>query len=98
MRPSVSHLFRSIPLSLRGATVAVLLTGMGKDGALELRQLRDSGALTIVQDRSTSAVYGMPGEAIKHDAAGMILPPAQIGNTLHALGQRPASTLPVSES
>lgn len=96
MCPSVSHLFRSIPLPLRGATIAVLLTGMGKDGALELRELRNSGAMTIVQDRATSAVYGMPGEAIKHEAACMILPPAEIGNTLRALGQRPASDPPVS--
>src|SRR5690606_12915475 len=48
MRPAVSHLFRSVPQELRAATVAVLLTGMGKDGAEELKRLREDGAVTIV--------------------------------------------------
>lgn len=86
MRPSVSYLFRSIPRNLRGATAAVLLTGMGKDGALELKCLKDEGALTIVQDRATSAVYGMPGEALKLGAARLVLEPKGIGKTLRAYG------------
>jgi two-component system chemotaxis response regulator CheB len=95
MCPSVSHLFRSVPAPLRAATVAVLLTGMGKDGAQELRGLKESGALTMVQDRATAAVYGMPGEALKRDAATLVLAPLEIGKTLHALGQKPASGLPL---
>ena len=87
MCPSVSYLFRSIHKSLCRSTAAVLLTGMGKDGARELRQLKENGAITIVQDRATSAVYGMPGEAIKQDAARLILDPAEIGKTLRAFGQ-----------
>lgn len=86
MCPSVSHLFRSIHKDLCRATVAVLLTGMGKDGAHELRLLKENGALTIVQDRATAAVYGMPGEAIRQDAARLILNPVEIGKTLHTLG------------
>jgi two-component system chemotaxis response regulator CheB len=63
MCPSVSHLFRAIDPELRPATAAVLLTGMGKDGAAELKLLREHGALTIAQDRASAVVYGMPGEA-----------------------------------
>lgn len=84
MCPSVSYLFRSIPKELRGATAAALLTGMGKDGALELKRLKDGGALTIVQDRATSAVYGMPGEALRLDAAKLVLEPKEIGKALRA--------------
>jgi two-component system chemotaxis response regulator CheB len=85
MCPSVSHLFREIAPELRPATAAVLLTGMGKDGAVELKQLRDQGALTIVQDRASSAVYGMPGEALRLEAAMLVLDPPGIGKLLQRL-------------
>lgn len=89
MRPAVSYLFRSLAPELRPATVAVLLTGMGKDGALELRRLRDDGAVTIVQDRASAAVFGMPGEAVRLDAAQLVLAPPQIGRTLRAIANNP---------
>jgi two-component system chemotaxis response regulator CheB len=89
MRPAVSYLFRSLAPELRPAAVAVLLTGMGKDGALELRRLRDDGAVTIVQDRASAAVYGMPGEAVRLDAALLVLAPRQIGRALHAIANNP---------
>jgi two-component system chemotaxis response regulator CheB len=89
MRPAVSYLFRSLAPELRAAAVAVLLTGMGKDGALELRRLRDDGAVTIVQDRASAAVYGMPGEAVRLDAALLVLAPQQIGRALHAIANNP---------
>jgi two-component system chemotaxis response regulator CheB len=88
MCPSVSHLFQSIHEDMRPSTVAVLLTGMGKDGAQELRRLRDGGALTIVQDQASSAVYGMPGEAIRHGAATLVLEPAEIAKALHAASRQ----------
>jgi len=93
MCPSVSHLFRSVHPDLRPATVAVLLTGMGKDGALELKELKDDGALTVVQDRASSVVYGMPGEAIRQDAAMLILDPVEIGKILHGIASKPLSDL-----
>jgi two-component system chemotaxis response regulator CheB len=89
MCPSVSHLFRGVDAELRPATVAVLLTGMGKDGAAELRQLREQGALTIAQDRASSAVYGMPGEALRLDAAMLVLEPPEIGKLLQRLAADP---------
>jgi two-component system chemotaxis response regulator CheB len=93
MRPSVSHLFRTLPDELRQGAVAALLTGMGKDGAQELKQLREDGAVTIVQDRASAAVYGMPGEAVRLDAALLVLAPAEIGKTLRAIANNPGSTL-----
>lgn len=92
MCPSVSHLFRAIDPELRPATAAVLLTGMGKDGAAELKQLREHGALTIAQDRASSVVYGMPGEAVRLDAAMLVLQPSEIGKLLARLPTEPFPT------
>jgi two-component system chemotaxis response regulator CheB len=85
LRPSVSHLFRSIAQVLGPAAVGVLLTGMGRDGAEELKTLKEMGAITIAQDEASSVVYGMPGEAIRLDAATYVLPPVTIAATLVAL-------------
>ena len=95
MCPSVSHLFRCVHPDLCARTVAVLLTGMGKDGALELRALKDKGAVTIVQDRASSAVYGMPGEAIRLDAAKFVLAPAEIGKILDGMRHGPSGMVPL---
>jgi two-component system, chemotaxis family, protein-glutamate methylesterase/glutaminase len=84
LRPSVSWLFRSMAANLGSGAVGVLLTGMGKDGAAELRQMRDRGSMTIAQDRESSVVHGMPGEAIALDAAVQILPADRIAQALIA--------------
>jgi two-component system chemotaxis response regulator CheB len=78
LRPSVSHLFRSVAYAYGSRAVGVLLTGMGKDGAWELKLMREQGAVTIVQDKETSVVHGMPGEAIKVGGATYVLPPEKI--------------------
>lgn len=89
IRPSISHLFRSAG-SVYGANMAaVLLTGMGKDGAEELKELKDKGAVTIIQDRESSIVYGMPGEALKLGGAELILTPEKISAVLDTLAKRP---------
>jgi two-component system chemotaxis response regulator CheB len=54
--------------------IGVLLTGMGADGANGLLAMRARGARTIAQDKDTSVVWGMPGEAVKRDAASEVLP------------------------
>lgn len=77
-KPSVSVLFRSLAASVPSATLAVLLTGMGKDGAAELKLLRERGALTVAQDSGTAVVFGMPGEAVRINAAEFTLTPDQI--------------------
>jgi len=73
LRPSVSFLFRSVASVYKKHAVGILLTGMGKDGAKELKLMRDKGAITIAQDEKTSVVWGMPGEAVKLGAAQQIL-------------------------
>jgi two-component system, chemotaxis family, protein-glutamate methylesterase/glutaminase len=76
--PSVSALFRSVASVYGGHAAGVLLTGMGKDGAAELKILRDRGGVAIVQNRESSVVFGMPGEAIRIGAADHILSPDEI--------------------
>ncbi len=83
--PSVSHLFRSVAEVFRDRSIGILLTGMGKDGAHELKMLRDRGSITIIQDRKSSVVYGMPGEAERIGAAQYILPADAIGKKLEDL-------------
>jgi two-component system chemotaxis response regulator CheB len=78
IRPAVSFLFRSIANTSGARAVGVLLTGMGRDGADELKLLKDKGAVTIAQDAETSVIHGMPGEAIRLGAALYTLPPEQI--------------------
>lgn len=78
VRPSVSFLFRSVREVYGDMAIAILLTGMGRDGADELRLLKDAGAVTIVQDEQSSVVHGMPGEAIKLGAAMYVLSPEKI--------------------
>jgi two-component system chemotaxis response regulator CheB len=81
-RPSVSVLFRSVAEHYGSRAVGVLLTGMGRDGAKELRLMRERGAVTIAQNEETSAVHGMPGEAIKLKGARYVLPPDRIVSVL----------------
>ena len=85
LRPSVTHLFASLAQNYRAHAIGVLLTGMGDDGAAELKQMKDAGAVTIAQDKASSLVHGMPGEAIKLQAANYVLSPAEIVVTLEKL-------------
>jgi two-component system, chemotaxis family, response regulator WspF len=84
-RPSVDVFFGSAARLFRGPITAVLLTGMGRDGARGLKTLRDAGHHTISQDQSTSAVYGMPKAAAAINAASEILPLQKIGPRLREL-------------
>lgn len=85
LRPSVAALFRSVARVYGEKTVGVLLTGMGTDGAQELRLMKEQGAVTIVQDPESSVVHGMPGEALKLGAAMYTLPPEAIVAVLKRL-------------
>ena len=84
-RPSISHLFDSVAACYGRESIGILLTGMGRDGADGLRRMRDAGALTIAQDEASSIIFGMPGEAVRLNAAVEVLPPAQIAEQLWAL-------------
>lgn len=85
LRPCVGRLFRSVAESLGSRAVGVLLTGMGRDGALELGLMRERGAVTIAQDECTSIVYGMPREAVRLGAAVHVLPQEEIAGMLIGL-------------
>jgi two-component system, chemotaxis family, protein-glutamate methylesterase/glutaminase len=92
LRPAVSYLFRSLAQICGSSAIGVLLTGMGKDGAAELKRMKDLGAVTIAQDRGSSIVHGMPGEAIELGAATHILSADRIAGALIAqLGRKNAS-------
>lgn len=83
MCPSISVLFRSVAEAFQKFAIGVLLTGMGKDGAEELLLMKNRGAITIAQDKDSSIVYGMPGEASSLGAAMYILPPDLIIETIN---------------
>ncbi len=67
-KPSVEVLFHSAEQLFASKCVAVMLTGMGDDGAQAMKSLRDAGAHTIAQDEASSVVWGMPGQAVKRGA------------------------------
>src|ERR1700733_10553637 len=85
LRPSVSYLFRSVAKAYGQSAIGVLLTGMGKDGALELKLMKEQGAVTIAQDKESSVIHGMPGEAIRLGGATYVLPPEKISTMLTTL-------------
>jgi len=81
-KPSVNVLFDSVVENWKGEAVGVLLTGMGKDGAVGLLAMRDHGFYTLTQDEESCAVYGMPKAAIQLDAAQVVLPLTEIASKL----------------
>lgn len=85
IRPAISCLFRSVAETFGANSLGVLLTGMGRDGADDLKLLRIRGAITIVQDRESSLIFGMPGEAVKINAADYILAPEAIARFIAQL-------------
>ena len=81
-RPAVDVLFRSASVAYSGNVLAVVLTGMGSDGAKGAAVLKRAGARVFVQDEATSIVWGMPGSVVAAGAADEVLP---IGEIAHAL-------------
>jgi two-component system chemotaxis response regulator CheB len=83
--PGVDATFTSVAEMYGQTAVGVLLTGMGRDGATGLKRIRDLGGLTIGQDESTSAVYGMPAAAMSADAVDYQLPLPEICQAVYRL-------------
>jgi two-component system chemotaxis response regulator CheB len=84
-KPSVEVMFRSVAQNVGSNAIGVMLTGMGADGAIAMREMRDAGAINIIQDQATSVVWGMPGEAFKLGAANYVLPIDKIAAQILAL-------------
>ncbi len=89
-RPSASYMYGSVARAVGKRTIAVILTGMGRDGVRGLMRVRDAGGTVIAQDESSCMVFGMPRAAITAGAADTILPldhiPAQLVKLASKLG------------
>ncbi|XXF75074.1 chemotaxis protein CheB [Myxococcaceae bacterium GXIMD 01537] len=81
-RPSCDLLLASAAEAFGRRCIGVILTGMGRDGARGLKEIRERGGRTIAQNAETCVVYGMPGAAVQLGAAQEVLPLEQIGPTL----------------
>ncbi len=92
-RPSVDVLFESLAREYGASAAACLLTGMGRDGATGLLEIRRAGGVTMAQDEATSVVYGMPREAVLLGAAQRVLPINEIGSALASLSPAHAKGL-----
>jgi two-component system, chemotaxis family, protein-glutamate methylesterase/glutaminase len=86
-KPSVDVMFRSVAEAAKGDALGVILTGMGRDGAAGMAQMKAAGAHTIAQDEATCVVFGMPREAIAAGGASEVAPLDEIPRRLlKALG------------
>lgn len=81
-RPSVDVLFHSVARYAGSNALGVIMTGMGRDGAVGLLEMRQAGASTIAQDEASCVVFGMPKEAIKQGAVEHVVPLGEIPRTL----------------
>lgn len=81
-RPSVDVLFDSVADAFGKRAVAVLLTGMGRDGASGMRRVHDHGGLTVAQDAESCVVFGMPKAAIAEGSVDIVAPVERIGREL----------------
>jgi two-component system chemotaxis response regulator CheB len=90
VRPSVTVLFESVAKHYSNQAIAVILTGMGDDGATGIRMIRDAGGTTLGQDEASCVVYGMPKAAAELNALSHVVPLPDIASRVVALCQREA--------
>ncbi len=86
-QPSIAFLFRTVAKTFKKEAMGILLTGMGQDGAKELKILKEVGAITISQDESSCIVYGMPKVAKELGAAKYILSPDEIASLINRINE-----------
>jgi len=84
-------LFESVAAAYGTRAIGCLLTGIGRDGAAGLLEMRQRGALTLAQDEASCAVFGMPREAIARGAAACVAPPAGMASLLIQALREPTS-------
>lgn len=90
-RPSVDVLFRSAARYAGNNAVAVIMTGMGDDGAAGMLEMHEAGAYTMAQDEATCVVFGMPQEAIKAGGVSKVLPLGRLAaEIVNACSKQPA--------
>jgi two-component system chemotaxis response regulator CheB len=83
-RPSVEVLFRSVAQLAGQNALGVMLTGMGRDGAAAMLEMKNAGSYNIAQDEASCVVFGMPKEAIAAGAVDEVLPVSRIAETLQS--------------
>lgn len=93
-RPSVDVLFRSANNAAGKNSLAIILTGMGDDGMIGMKELFDNGAYTIAQDEASCVVFGMPKKAIEIGAVREILPLQQISKRIVDYAQNKIRLIP----
>jgi len=84
-KPSVEVMFRSVAQNVGSNAIGVMLTGMGADGAVAMKEMRDAGAKNIIQDEASCVVWGMPGAAYKEGAADYVQPLDKVAAQILAL-------------
>lgn len=89
--PSIDHLFNAVASCLGNRAIGIQLSGMGRDGAMGLAELRRQGALTLVQEPASAVIDSMPRAAIDMQSACQILAPEQMAATLNALARQVAT-------
>jgi two-component system chemotaxis response regulator CheB len=87
LRPAITWLFESVADSFGPKAAGILLSGMGSDGSLALKELKQRGAITMVQSEQSSVVYGMPRKAIELDDTHLVLTPVEMADLLRDLGK-----------
>lgn len=88
LKPAISYTFRSLARYYGARAVGIILTGMGSDGAVEMKWMSDAGAITIAQDEKSCAVFGMPAAAIELGGVTGIMHPAEISDFIIQLGYK----------
>ena len=86
-RPSVDILFESVAKCYQNKALGVIMTGMGRDGALQLAEMRKQGAWTLGQDEESSIVYGMPKVAYEFGAVQRQVPLSEMANAISKLAR-----------
>ena len=87
-KPAVDVLFRSVSELPEVHTLSVVMTGMGRDGTEGVKLLKQTGTYTLIQDKDTSVVWGMPGSVNEASAADEVLPLEKLGARMTELANQ----------